>query len=149
MASIAVEGHQESAARRGRMLGLKPIQWMMLGIIATALGFGGWSLSGSLARSVTIAEAKETRGTVQVFGYLYSKGAYDAQNNWTFDIQDSAGQTIRIVHPTKPGNFEDAISVAATGRYNAETGVFEAQQLLVKCPSKYQEQQNPSAAQAK
>lgn len=145
MASIAVEGNQETVARRGRMLGLKPIQWMMLGIISVALGFGGWSLSGSLARSVTIAEATETRGTVQVFGYLYSKGAYDAQNNWTFDIQDTDGQTLKVVHATKPGNFEDAISVAATGRYNAEKGIFEAEQLLVKCPSKYQEQQAATA----
>lgn len=144
MASIAVEGNQETVVRRGRVLGLKPIQWMMLGIIATALGFGGWSLRGSLARSVTIAEARETRGTVQVFGYLYSKGGYDAQNNWTFDIQDSDGQSIKVVHATKPGNFEDAISVAATGRYNAEKGIFEAEQLLVKCPSKYQEQQAAS-----
>lgn len=139
MASIAVE--ESVAAGRGRMLGLKPVQWLMLGIIAIALGFGGWSLRGSLTRSVTIAEARQVGGNVQVFGYLYSKGAYDAQNNWTFDIQDSHGETIKIVYPTKPGNFDDAISVAATGRYNAETGLFEAEQLLVKCPSKYQEQQ--------
>lgn len=136
MASIAVE-----QASRGRTLGLKPVQWMMLGIIAIALGFGGWSLRGSLARSVTIDEAKQARGTVQVFGYLHSKGAYDAQNNWTFDIQGSDGATMKVVYPTKPGNFEDAISVAATGRYNAQKGIFEADQLLVKCPSKYQEQQ--------
>lgn len=146
MASIAVEG-QNIATRRGRVLGLKPIQWMMLGIIATALGFGGWSLRGSLARSVTIAEARETRGTVQVFGFLNSTGAYDSENNWTFDIQDSDGQTLKVVHATKPGNFEDAISVAATGRYNAETGLFEAEQLLVKCPSKYQEQQEAASAE--
>ncbi len=140
MASIAVEG-----AQRGRILGLKPVQWLMLTIIVFALGFGGWSLRGSLARSVTIAEAKQTAGTVQVFGYLHSKGAYDEKHNWTFDIQGSDGATLKVVHPTKPGNFEDAISVAATGRYNPQTGMFEADELLVKCPSKYQEQQ--SAAQ--
>lgn len=135
MASIAVND-----TRRGRTLGLKPVQWIMIAIIAMALGFGGWSLRGSLARSVTIDEARQARGTVQIFGFLHSKGAYDAQNNWTFDIQDSHGSTMTVVYPTKPGNFDDAISVAATGSFNAETNRFEAEQLLVKCPSKYQEQ---------
>lgn len=141
MASIAV-----SAPVGGRVLGLKPVQWLMLGIIAIALGFGAWSLQGSLARSVTIEEARTARGTVQVFGYLYSKGEYDTQNNWTFNVQDSQGQTMKIVYPTKPGNFDDAISVAATGRYNAGRNIFEAEQLLVKCPSKYQEQQGVGSA---
>lgn len=143
MASIAVEH-----TSRGRTLGLKPVQWMMLGVIVLALGFGGWSLRGSLARTVTIAEARQTTGTVQVFGYLYSQGEYDEQNNWTFNVQDHDGTTLKIVHPTKPGNFEDAISVAATGRYNAEKDIFEAEQLLVKCPSKYQEQEQVGVSSA-
>jgi cytochrome c-type biogenesis protein CcmE len=36
----------------------------------------------------------------------------------------------------KPANFEDAVSIVAIGRY--ENGVFAAEKLLVKCPSKYQ-----------
>ncbi|HEY0601382.1 MAG TPA: cytochrome c maturation protein CcmE [Herpetosiphonaceae bacterium] len=143
MASIAVEH-----TSRGRTLGLKPVQWMMLGVIVLALGYGGWSLRGSLARTVTIDEARQAGGTVQVFGYLYSKGAYDEQNNWTFDIQGHDGSTLKVVHPTKPGNFEDAISVAATGHYNAEKDIFEAEQLLVKCPSKYQEQEQAGVTSA-
>lgn len=135
MASIAVEH-----SRTGRRLGLKPVQWLMLGIIALAVGVGSYSLRGSLARSVTIAEARTSGGTVQIFGFLHSKGAYDTQNNWTFDVQDSHGETMKIVYPTKPGNFDDAISVAATGRYLADKNMFAAEQLLVKCPSKYQEQ---------
>jgi cytochrome c-type biogenesis protein CcmE len=113
---------------------------MMLGIVALALGFGGWSLRGALAREVSISDAKQAGGTVLVYGYLYSEGAYDEQHRWTFDIQDKDGSVMKVVHPTKPGNFEDAIGVSAVGQYNAETGLFEADQLLVKCPSKYQEQ---------
>ncbi len=135
MTSIPVERAAPEAA-----FGLKPLHWVLLGILVLALGFGGWSLRGSLARSLTILEAKQARGTVQVFGYLYSPGRYDEQNNWTFDIQDADGATLKVVSATKPANFEEAISVAATGRYNPEAGVFEADQLLVKCPSKYQEQ---------
>jgi cytochrome c-type biogenesis protein CcmE len=135
MASIAVEGSQRRYAR-----GLKPLHYMMIGIIVLALGYGGWSLRDSLARSVTIDEAKQASGTVQVYGFLYSPGTYDKQHYWTFDIQDEHGSTMKVVHPTKPGNFEDAIGVSAIGRYNAQKGVFEADRLLVKCPSKYQEQ---------
>jgi len=134
MASIAVE-HTHS----GRRWGLKPVQWLMLGIVALAVGVGAYSLRGSLARSVTLAEARTAGGTVQIFGYIHSKGQYDAQNNWTFEVQDSNGDTMTIVNPTKPGNFDDAISVAATGRYVADSDTFQAEQLLVKCPSKYQE----------
>ncbi len=136
MASIAVDNLQGKRTR-----GLKPLHYMMIGIVVLALGYGGWSLRGSLARSVSIAEAQQAQGTVQVYGYLYSAGAYDEQHNWTFEIQDESGATMKVVHATKPGNFEDAISVAATGRYNPETKMFEADQLLVKCPSKYQEEQ--------
>ena len=36
----------------------------------------------------------------------------------------------------QPGNFKDAISIVAIGRY--QDGRIEAEKLLVKCPSKYQ-----------
>ena len=36
----------------------------------------------------------------------------------------------------RPGNFKDAISIVAIGRYHE--GRIEAEKLLVKCPSKYQ-----------
>ena len=35
-----------------------------------------------------------------------------------------------------PGNFDQAVSIVAIGRYQDDH--FEAEQLLVKCPSKYQ-----------
>jgi cytochrome c-type biogenesis protein CcmE len=36
----------------------------------------------------------------------------------------------------KPGNFEEAVQIVAIGRYQDDA--FHAEQLLVKCPSKYQ-----------
>ena len=36
----------------------------------------------------------------------------------------------------RPGNFKDAISIVAIGRF--QEGRIEAEKLLVKCPSKYQ-----------
>ncbi len=38
----------------------------------------------------------------------------------------------------KPANFEDAISIVAIGQYDESSKEFEANKLLVKCPSKYQ-----------
>ena len=36
----------------------------------------------------------------------------------------------------RPGNFEQATSLVAIGTYRGEA--FQADQILVKCPSKYQ-----------
>ena len=45
-----------------------------------------------------------------------------------------------------PGNFDQAVSVVAIGRYQGDH--FEAEQLLVKCPSKYQAGEASSKAPA-
>jgi len=41
-----------------------------------------------------------------------------------------------VYHGVIPGNFDQATMVVAIGRY--QEGRFLAEQLLVKCPSKYQ-----------
>ena len=47
------------------------------------------------------------------------------------------GDTMTVLYKgIKPGNFEEAIQIVAVGNY--DEGVFRAEQLLVKCPSKYQ-----------
>jgi cytochrome c-type biogenesis protein CcmE len=58
----------------------------------------------------------------------------------------SCSRTVRQDDPgsvcqTKPSNFEQAVSIVAIGHYDASRGVFLADDLLVKCPSKYQEMQ--------
>ena len=132
------------AAERGRRraFGLRPIQWIMIGIIALALVAGGYSLrGGAMVSYASGAEAKQAPRNVPVFGYPYSKGSYHAQGRWQFDIQGEDGDVLTVVYPhTKPANFEQAISVVAMGRYDQQSRHFMADQLLVKCPSKYQEQ---------
>ena len=128
--------------RSRRRAGLRPVQWVMAGIIALALGGGAYALrGGAMVAYASIPEAKAEARSVQVFGYLYSKGAYDEQGRWTFDIQGENGDVLTVVYPhTKPANFEQAISVVAIGRYEPSSQQFVADNLLVKCPSKYQEQ---------
>ena len=52
-------------------------------------------------------------------------------------LTDDEGGSLPVEYGgVKPGNFEEAVQIVAVGRY--ESGVFHAEQLLVKCPSKYQ-----------
>lgn len=132
-----------AADRRHRpAFGLRPLHLLMAGIVALAVGGGAYALSGgTMVAYASIPEAKAQARNVQVFGYLYSKGKYDDQGHWQFDIQGENGDVMTVVYAhTKPGNFEQAISVVAIGRYDRQAQKFMADQLLVKCPSKYQEQ---------
>ncbi|MEN3000221.1 MAG: cytochrome c maturation protein CcmE [Armatimonadota bacterium] len=54
----------------------------------------------------------------------------------TFEGKDETG-VLKVVYPKgKPNNFEAATQVVVIGDY--KNGVFEAREMLVKCPSKYQ-----------
>lgn len=54
----------------------------------------------------------------------------------TFEGEDETGR-VKVVYPKgKPNNFEAATQVVAIGSY--KDGVFYAEEMLVKCPSKYQ-----------
>jgi cytochrome c-type biogenesis protein CcmE len=54
----------------------------------------------------------------------------------TFEGKDETG-VLKVVYPKgKPNNFEAATQVVVIGDY--KNGVFEARDMLVKCPSKYQ-----------
>lgn len=68
---------------------------------------------------------------------------YDpARNVFTFMMADTAGTTRPVVYANpKPANFEDATRVVVQGTMTTagESEVFEAEHILVKCPSKYNE----------
>ena len=54
-----------------------------------------------------------------------------------FKLKDSHEEVMPVIYRgVIPGNFDQATSIVAIGRY--KDGHFEAEQLLVKCPSKYQ-----------
>ncbi len=67
---------------------------------------------------------------------------YDPQENpnyFTFYLKDQQGNEKKVVyHDTKPQDFERSDRVVLVGSMkNEET--FEAQKILMKCPSKYKE----------
>ncbi len=57
----------------------------------------------------------------------------------TFEGEDETGR-VKVVYPKgKPNNFEMATQVVVIGEM--KDGVFHARDMLVKCPSKYQGEQ--------
>jgi cytochrome c-type biogenesis protein CcmE len=109
------------------------------------LAFIGFSLSSfkqTLTPYVSYEEARTANRMVQVAGALEKGSSSYHQDNQSlyFNLKDPKTlQGLRVrFKGVKPGNFEDAISVVAIGHFDAATKEFEANKLLVKCPSKYQ-----------
>ena len=127
-----------------RRLVIKPIYLIGIAMIVLAVVLGYSGLQQSFRPyTTTIDEAIVSGRSVQLQGYLGSKGAYDANGKFTFDLQDSTGKTVKVVYSQpKPSNFEQAISIVAIGHYDQAQNIFIADEMLVKCPSKYQEQAN-------
>lgn len=109
------------------------------------LAFAGFALASfkeTLTPYVSYQQARSVERVVQVAGALeQGSTAFDAEGeSLVFTLrEEESGDTLRVrYHGVKPGNFEDAISIVAIGRYDEGASEFEADKLLVKCPSKYQ-----------
>jgi cytochrome c-type biogenesis protein CcmE len=114
-----------------------------LGVVIIAAGMGLWSLigGGGVTPYVGFAEARAAAGNVQVMGEILPTDTdYNPQTgSFSFFITDDTGDRMKVIYGgTKPGNFDQATSVVCIGRYSGEA--FHAEKLLVKCPSKYQDQ---------
>lgn len=109
------------------------------------LAFAGFALASfqqSLTPYVPFDQARSTERVVQVAGGLQEgSSSYDeSSHSLLFTLVDEETQETMPVRyeGLKPANFEDAVSIVAIGRYSDGAGAFEAEKLLVKCPSKYQ-----------
>lgn len=119
-------------------------RYTLLGIVLL-LAFAGFSLSSfkeTLTPYVSYKQAQEADRVVQVAGAL-QKGSskyVDTEDFLYFTLQEpKTNETLRVRYKgLKPANFEDAISIVAIGQYDESAKEFEANKLLVKCPSKYQ-----------
>ena len=108
-------------------------------LLAVAAGFGVTSFRKTMTPYISFAEARNASGMVQVNGVLANKNYVLKQDEQylKFDLKDSKGEVMNVEYRgVIPGNFDQAISIVAIGRY--QNGTFAADQLLVKCPSKYQ-----------
>ena len=125
---------------------IKPLHIAAFGIILLAVVYGTFGFqSGFRSYTQSVDEAIAATRSVQLAGFLGSTGEYDEQGRFTFMLQDENGKLVKVVSDDpRPANFEQAVSIVAIGRYDAEEAAFMADDLLVKCPSKYQELQASS-----
>jgi cytochrome c-type biogenesis protein CcmE len=119
---------------------MKRAYWAGAILVLGFLALGLSTFSRSMTQYVSFQEAKASPRTVQVMGAL-EKGTsqYDtASKTLHFTLHEAnTNDTIPVSYTdVKPANFEDAVSIVAIGRF--KDGVFTAEKLLVKCPSKYQ-----------
>ncbi|MBN2009204.1 cytochrome c maturation protein CcmE [candidate division KSB1 bacterium] len=110
-------------------------------IVVGALVMAMFSFKSTLTSYVTIKEAKASERHVQVAGTLVagSTKVSPADNLLIFDLEEPDGARMTVhYNKSKPANFENAEKIVAIGRYDSEQQVFLANELLVKCPSKYE-----------
>jgi len=118
-------------------MNLKVILAVGLFVVATAIGVT--SFRKTVTPYISFAEARRSQGLVQVNGVLADKQYVMRKDEQflSFRLKDSEDQVLLVEYRgVIPGNFDQATSIVAIGRY--DTGRFVADQLLVKCPSKYQ-----------
>jgi cytochrome c-type biogenesis protein CcmE len=119
---------------------MKKAYWIGAAVVLAFLALGLTTFTKSMTPYVSFDEARASKRTVQVMGAL-EKGTsrYDIESKTLhFTLVD---EKTRIALPVayrdvKPANFEEAVSIVAIGRF--QNGAFQAEKLLVKCPSKYQ-----------
>lgn len=108
-------------------------------LLAIAGVFGVTSFRKSVTPYISFAEARHSSGLVQVNGVLADKNyVLKADEQFLeFRLKDAQNEILPVRYRgVIPGNFDQAVSVVAIGKYAGDH--FEAEQLLVKCPSKYQ-----------
>lgn len=118
---------------------MKKGYWLAAVLTLAFVGFGLTAFQKTLTPYLSFEEATKSKGVVQVMGALDKQSdRYDTgREELSFDLVDPQGRRMPVMYRgIRPGNFKDAISIVAIGRY--KDGRIEAEKLLVKCPSKYQ-----------
>ncbi|MFN2218372.1 MAG: cytochrome c maturation protein CcmE [Anaerolineae bacterium] len=122
----------------------------VLGGIVVAVVIGvliATSFSGSTSEYLSVAEVKalgldQTRDS-RVAGEIVPDSVnYSTRDlHLTFAIQDGTGDLAISYHGPQPDMLVDAVEAVVVGKYDPGSQVFEAEELLMKCPSKYEEKQ--------
>jgi cytochrome c-type biogenesis protein CcmE len=127
---------------------------ILLVVIAVAVGVI-LSSTGSASEYVDFAKAEEMASEgndemVHVVGALLkdASGAYVGMvynpsvdpNHFEFMLTDTKGKTQKVIYfQPKPQDFEKAEQIVIIG--HAKAGVFVANKILMKCPSKYEDKE--------
>jgi cytochrome c-type biogenesis protein CcmE len=115
-------------------------------IIAVFLVWGAAAFINTTIQYVSLQEAAQSARTVQVMGKIdFDRVNYNTdESRLEFEVYDaeaddmlSADRLPVFYYGIVPGNFDQATSVVLKGKPD-DDGRFVAEQMLVKCPSKYQ-----------
>jgi cytochrome c-type biogenesis protein CcmE len=103
------------------------------------------SIQGSTAPYLTVTELRSKgpsvyERNVRVTGLVQGESvAWNAQDLiLKFEIADEGGRLPVVYKGLRPDMFQDGAQAVVEGRYT-ESGIFEAHNLMLKCPSKYEE----------
>ncbi|MCA0389365.1 MAG: cytochrome c maturation protein CcmE [Bacteroidetes bacterium] len=109
-------------------------------IIVVFLAFMGYFFTqSSIGYEESLAKVKESGKMIRATGAWVKEKNYVYKDKiFTFYMKDAQGNEMKVLYRGAiPNNFESATSVVVTGKYVGD--VFEAKDILTKCPSKYQE----------
>ncbi|MCK4390782.1 MAG: cytochrome c maturation protein CcmE [Desulfobacterales bacterium] len=111
-------------------------------VVALAMIMAMYSFKSTLTAYVSVSEAKVSPRPVQVAGIVVrGTKQYVLQNTkLIFTIREDSGDEMAVEYDGhKPANFDDVAKIVSIGKYNRERQVFVARELLVKCPTKYEQ----------
>ena len=118
----------------------------LLAIVVVAVAIGILiSASKDVTTYANFAQATQSEDKVKLVGQLVKERPveYDPEkdpNFLAFYLKDDAGEVRRVeLLAAKPQDFERSESIVLTGKMKGET--FAASDMLLKCPSKYQDQE--------
>lgn len=124
---------------------------IILAIVILFAALALYSIKGVLTPYVSFQEAMETGDFVQIIGALdKSVPVQHHEGYYTFSLKEKSGAPLSVVHRgLKPFNFEHANQIVALGSFNKEKKVFDAEKILVNCPSKYRKQGTAATTQTR
>jgi cytochrome c-type biogenesis protein CcmE len=124
---------------RMRLIGVTAI--IMISVVAIVVGVGAGD--GSYSRNVSdvVGDSEAIGERVRVTGTVIP-GSWDKKSSpMRFDIRDegaTSGPQIAVVYNGGvPSTFGDEVTAIITGVINAD-GVLESEDMITKCPSKYE-----------
>jgi cytochrome c-type biogenesis protein CcmE len=117
---------------------------LLLAVVAALIVYSTFSTA---AYYMTVSELNERAATLQGQRVRVSGAVVDGSEDWVarevtlrFSIDDEHGAQLPIVfYGPRPDNFQRAASAIVEGELLAD-GSFQADTLLLKCPSRYEEE---------
>lgn len=123
---------------------MKKSHLIAIGIVAIGIAIL-ISASKDVTTYATFAQASNSGERVKLIGQLVKDRPVEYNpekdpNYLGFYLKDEAGEVRHVVlQASKPQDFERSESIVLTGEMRGET--FEASDMLLKCPSKYKDQE--------